>query len=234
VHDAVELRARILGVEGTPERGTPERDTPERREIFERWFAGGAPRKLVRAAQRFDLSSARALDVGCGHGVYLAQFSSASVGIDRCAECVAFARSMGLHAEVRDVETPGWSDGLGVFELVWLCDILVHVREPRALLGSLHGLLSPTGRLVITEWLWPRSPMLAALIGACIPGGREVLTHPDHLHRFDRDGLARILGDAGFEIEAHYNHSFASPFVAALTDSFWPPRTIVARSAMRR
>jgi len=220
VLDSIELRALILA----------GGDGPERRLIFERFFAGGPPRKLVRAASRIDLERARALDVGCGYGVYLAQFSAASVGLDRSPERVAFARSLGLRAELRDVERAGWSRDLGAFDVVWLCDMLVHLREPQALLAELHGVLTRDARLVITEWLWPNSNLLARLLASCVPGGREVLSNPEHLHRFDRSALARMLDESGYEIVEQYNHTFANPLAATLTDSFWPPRTFVARS----
>lgn len=223
MHDAAELRARILSAG----------DTPERRRIAERYFAGGPPRKLVRAAARIDLARARVLDVGCGYGVYLAQFSAASVGIDREPERVAFARSIGLRAEVRDVESSDWPRDLGTFDVVWLCDLLVHLREPQALLARAHGVLARDGRLVITEWLWPKSRVLARVLAGCVPGGREVLLNREHLHRFDRSGIARLLADADYEIVEQYNHSFASPLLVSMTDSFWPPRTIVARSRRR-
>lgn len=218
--DAQAIRARIL--QGG--------DTPERREIQARFFAGGPPRKLERAALRFDFARTRVLDVGCGHGVYLVHFSDASLGLDRSPERVAFARSIGLAAEVRDVERAGWNRGLSGFDAVWLCDILVHVAEPEALLASLHPVLAAGGRLVITEWLWPETALLSRMLAACVPGGREVLLNPEHLHRFSRRGLARLLSQAGFEIVESYNHSFASPFLASITDSYWPPRTVVARS----
>jgi SAM-dependent methyltransferase len=223
VQDPGLIRARIL--EGG--------DTPERRAIYARYFAGGPPQKLVRAAQRIDFETARVLDVGCGYGVCLAHFSSASLGLDRSPERIAFARSIGLSAEVRDVERAGWNAGLSGFDAVWLCDILVHVARPGTLLESLHPLLAPRGRLVITEWLWPENARLASLLAACIPGGRAVLHEAEHLHRFSRRALARVLAEAGFEIVESYNHSFASPLLASITDSFWPPRTVVARSTRR-
>jgi SAM-dependent methyltransferase len=217
VLDRDEIRARIL-----------ELDTPERREIHARHFAGGAPRKLTRAMARLDLARARVLDVGCGHGVYLLHFSKTSVGVDRSVESVAFARSIGLAAEVRDVERDGWQCDLGTFDAVWLCDILVHLREPERFLEDLHPLLAPRGRVVITEWLWPESERLARLLATAIPGGRETLSHSEHVHRFSRRSLSEMLARAGFEIAESYNHSFASPLVASITNSFWPPRTVVA------
>ncbi len=219
-----EIRARIL----------ESSDSPERRAIYERSFAGGAPRKLVRAMSRLGLDSARVLDVGCGHGVYLVHFSNASVGVDRSCDRVAFARSIGLTAEERDVERAGWQRGLETFDAVWLCDILVHLRDPERFLASLHSLLAPRGRLVITEWLWPESALLARVLATSIPGGRETLSNPEHVHRFSRRTLAAMLARAEFEISDSYNHSFASPLVASITDSFWPPRTVVAVSRRAR
>lgn len=218
---AEDLRLRIL-------RGG---DDENRRALFERFFSRGAPRKLQRAAEHIDLEGMRVLDIGCGYGVYLAHFSAQSLGLDRSPERVEFARSIGLRAELCDVEARDWTAGLGPFDRVWLCDILVHLADPQAFLASLHALLAPDARLVITEWLWPENRRLAALLARAVPGGREVLDNVLHLHRFSARSIAALLASAGFLVEMSYNHTFTNAAARVLSSPIWPPRTIIARAA---
>ena len=190
--------------------------------------AAGAPRKIVHAASRIDLERARVLDVGCGEGRYLAHFSRASVGVDRSAERVAELRARGLSAFVRDVEQAGWTADLGRFDVVWLCDILVHLRDPGRFLASLSDALAGGGRLWITEWLWPRRRAAAGALALVVPGGRATWTNPEHLHHLTRPSLRALLAENGWEVASEGGHTFRNPLIAALAEPFWPPRTIVA------
>lgn len=189
------------------------------------------PRKISALAQRFDLARLAVLDVGCGRGVNLQHFSPASLGLDRDPACIAEVRERGMRAEKRDVSRWGWSQELGQFDLVFLCDILVHLDEPRALLEEVPALLKPEGRIVIAEWVWPENPLAATALSCIIPGGRASLTEPDHRRRYFRRTLAEDLRAAGLKIEDSYNHSLPPGALARALDSFWPPRTIVARPA---
>lgn len=190
----------------------------------------GAPRKLVRAGARIDLSRARILDVGCGDGVYLRHFAGGSVGVDRSEERVASLCARGLEAVVRDVETPAWTRGLDRFDVVWLCDILVHLRDPESFLRTLPAVLAGTGRLWITEWLWPARRAAAGAVSFVVPGGRATWTNPEHRHHLTRASMRALLAGTGFAVEFELNHTFESALLARLVEPFWPPRTIVARA----
>jgi SAM-dependent methyltransferase len=205
-------------------------DTPDRRALWRRHFASGPPRKLRSVLTRLPLGSARVLDVGCGYGVYLVHFGAGSVGVDRDRARVAFARSLGRRAEVRDVEQPGWTEGLGRFDFVWLCDLLPHVEDPRALLRTVTEVLAPGGALVISEWLWPTARCWRAL-ALRLPGARRVHDHPEHRHRFTRVDLDELLDEAGLAVEDSWIHTVRAGWIAGLIHPFWPPRTVVARVA---
>lgn len=207
--------------------------TAEREALYAAHFAHGAPRKVRALARRADLARLRALDVGCGPGTYLAHFAAGSVGIDRDPDRVAFVRSLGLDARERDVEAPGWTDGLGTFDLVWLCDLLVHLRDPRAFLASALPLVRAGGSVVVAEWVWPRNALAARVLARLVPGGARVLHEPEHLHRFDRRSLRDLLRDAGLEIEDEWLHTFSTPLAKPVFGGWWPPRTILARRAPR-
>jgi SAM-dependent methyltransferase len=215
-----ELRRRVLAAG----------DTPERRVIYAAWFAPGAPRKLRSAARRVPLERARVLDVGCGHGACLAHFGPGSLGLDRDPARVAFARSLGLSAQIRDVERPGWSRDLKGFELAWISDLLAHLREPLPFLRELAGALAPGGRIVASEWVWPEGRLARRLV-LLVPGARRAWEEPQHVNRFSPRQVSELLAAAGFAPEACYVHTFASRAVGRALEPVWPPRTWIARRA---
>lgn len=203
----------------------------DREHIAQTYFANGAPRKLRSLAQRLQGRTPRVLDVGCGYGTYLAHFADSSVGVDRDPERVAFVRSLGLTAEVRDVEAADWSTGLGEFDLIWLCDLLPHLRDPATFLGALTRLLAPEGQVVISDWVWPESRVLSWMARR-LPGAAANEVHPEHLHRMTERRLAKWLGTAGLQIEDSWMHSLRPAWLGACVRPFWPPRTLVALQAL--
>ncbi len=203
-------------------------DTPARRAIHASHFSSGAPRKLLSAFARLPLEHARVLDLGCGHGVYLARFSEHSVGLDADEQRVHFARSMGLDARQVDLMQDCWERGLGAFDYIWACDILPHVDDPVRLLREAQALLEPQGRLLISDWLWPDS-RLARRLALMLPGARAVHDEPTHRHVVTRQLLRGWLAAAGLVIEQSWNPSFPHAWQRALVEPIWPPRTLVLR-----
>ncbi|MBK7644356.1 MAG: class I SAM-dependent methyltransferase [Planctomycetes bacterium] len=189
------------------------------------------PRTLRALAQRFDLSKLAVLEIGCGSGANLQHFSERSLGLDRDPACIAEVSARGLRAVKRDVSRWGWSQDLGRFDLVWISGLLVELEEPRAFLEEVGCVLEPEGRVLVAEWLWPESPVAATALSCLVPGGRTTLTEPENRRRYHRRTLAADLGAAGLVIESSFNHSLPPGALARALDSFWPPRTIVARPA---
>lgn len=213
------MRARVLPA------GAP----PERWLAWKRHFESGPPKELERLARAFDLDTARVLDVGCGHARHLLHFSPASLGIDRLADHVEFARALGLRAEVRDLDTLGWNLGLGDFDLVWIADLLAFVDDPVALFASLPAVLAPKGRIVVHEWLWPERETAAELLARLVPEGRDALHHPLHRRRLTEPVLAELLDAAGLEREPDGEHAVEPAALGRLLRGLAPARTIVVR-----
>ncbi len=102
--------------------------------------------------------SERLLDVGCGTGFLLhrlsEQHSAAQLtGVDPVPEMLAVARRR-LPPEILLRE--GWAERLPFaddqFEVVLSCNVFHYVRQPAAALHEMSRVLSPGGRLIITDW----------------------------------------------------------------------------------
>ena len=94
----------------------------------------------------------RALDVGCAQGHLLGELVSRGwecIGIDSNALDVAACRARGLNAIELDITTD-LPASLGSFDLVVLADVLEHLPDPLPVLRSVHSLLNPGARILIS------------------------------------------------------------------------------------
>jgi ubiquinone/menaquinone biosynthesis C-methylase UbiE len=100
----------------------------------------------------------RLLDVGCGTGTLLHQLSRSYPGarlsgVDPVPEMLAVAHQR-LPAEIELRE--GWAERLPFpderFNVVVSCNMFHYIRKPAAALREMERVLSPGGRLVITDW----------------------------------------------------------------------------------
>jgi SAM-dependent methyltransferase len=142
----------------------------------------------------------RALDLGCGEGVFTAALAHAGadvVGAD--VADAALARAERAHPELRfmlvPVEGPlPFADG--AFELVWASEVIEHVADTARWLSEVRRVLTPRGRLLLTT---PNHGRVAVLVH-----GIERYSDPlgDHLHLYTRRSLSTLLREFGFaEIE---------------------------------
>ena len=108
---------------------------------------------------RFSLRpSERLLDIGCGTGALLerlcGQHAAAQLaGVDPVAEMLAVARRR-LPPDI--LLRQGWAERLPFgdeqFDVVLSCNVFHYIRQPAAALREMSRVLSPGGRLVITDW----------------------------------------------------------------------------------
>lgn len=75
-----------------------------------------------------------------------------------------------------------------IYSRVILCDVLEHIEDDLGALGRIRNALQPGGRVIINvpayQWLW---------------GPHDVTHH--HFRRYNRQGLIRVLSEAGFRVE---------------------------------
>jgi trans-aconitate methyltransferase len=183
---------------------------------------------------------ARLLDIGSGQGDLLAAagerwpraeltgIEPSEVGVRVSSEKVPQARFLTLDptAEPPPPELAGWATHAVCSE------VLEHVDDDAGLLGAARPLMAAGCRLVVT-----------------VPGGRMSAFDKriGHRRHYDQASLARVLEDAGFEVEATAAAGF--PFLnlyrrlviargerladdVTATRSTLSPRALLARAAM--
>jgi SAM-dependent methyltransferase len=166
-----------------------------RRRILDRLIA-----RVVRPPEK-----ARILEVGCGTGhnlKMLGHFGTVEAcELDPSARALASKR---LGRRVKNAKLPDLSMfKTGSFNLIALLDVLEHVKQDTASLRAIHRRLKPGGALLLTvpanPWMW---------------SAHDAAHH--HHRRYSKAQLAKVLGDAGFEVQLlSYFNSLLFPLVAA-------------------
>lgn len=150
------------------------------------------------AILRFDLALhllgsepvGRFLDIGCGGGdfsVELARRGERGVALDLSAAAAetAATRLAEVGADAVSVVCGDLRAAAGPFDTAFAFEVIEHVADDVAFLREVHGVLAPRGRLVVSTpahpRLWDATDELAG-----------------HLRRYERDGLASALAEAGF------------------------------------
>jgi SAM-dependent methyltransferase len=151
-------------------------------------------RRFLRAEVR---RGDRALDLGCGTGVFtreLVQAGATATGVEVAEAAIARARAAHPDLEFRlaSIGGPLPLDDRAV-EVVWASEVIEHVADTEGWLREVRRVLAPGGRLLVTT---PNHPRLALAAR-----GIERYSEPfgDHLHLYTRRSLAGALTELGFE-----------------------------------
>jgi len=177
---------------------------PYREAVWEAVPAGAAPerfeqrRRLLLAALT---PGERVLDLGCGEGAFAAALHEAgcqAVGVDVAGE--ALRRAGAAHPGPEYRLWPPLAPlpaGDGEFDLAWAGEVIEHVVDPLAVLGEVHRVLRPAGRLLLTT---PAHPLALRLRLALSRRAfdEHFSVRADHLRFFTARSLRALLGDLGF------------------------------------
>lgn len=147
------------------------------------------------------------LDVGCGMGLMLEALEGYGdvYGVEMEGEAVEYCRINSFGDAGSDHVRQGYlPDNIpfedGTFDRIFALDVLEHVEDDAAAAKKLHSLLKDGGRLILTVpahmYMW---------------SGHDVLTH--HFRRYEKDGLVKVLSDAGFKVTkcSYYNSRLYLP-----------------------
>ncbi|MEZ4269216.1 MAG: class I SAM-dependent methyltransferase [Myxococcota bacterium] len=169
------------------------------------WWFRGRRRVLDAVVGRMDLPrDSRICDLGCGTGGNLAMLARYGVvtGVERDPMAARMAReATGFEVQVGTAEqTELASDS---FDVVCLFDVLEHLPAEGPALAEIRRILRPGGRLLLTV---PAFPLLWS--------GHDVALH--HFRRYRRAGLARVLLNAGMDLQwlSYYNAALFPPVAA--------------------
>lgn len=196
-------------------------------------------RALFERAVRSLPAAGRVLDVGCGHGLWVAEIAALgweARGIDLDERAVQAGRAAGLDLEVATLAQHA-ARHAGTYDAVTLSHVIEHLPDPRAALADVRALLRPGGRV------WIATPNLAAQGHRRFGPDWVHLDPPRHLVLFRGSSLPAALTDAGLndvEVQAavpgaleaaRISHGVATGVVPA-QDAARPPAAVLARAAL--
>lgn len=144
----------------------------------------------------------RALDVGCAQGHLLGELAIRGwkcIGIDANSSDVTTCMARGLIAMELDITTD-LPASLGSFDLVVLADVLEHLPDPLRVLRSVHSLLNPRARIVISVPNVAHVSVRAQLLFGRFRYSTRGILDCTHLRFFTRRTVMELLSDSDFSI----------------------------------
>lgn len=142
---------------------------------------------------------ARALDVGCGNGLFadlLQRHGYQVLGIDLSVPAVEKMRRLFPACRFEVLRLEDIPEDEQPWDLVVLSHVLEHARDERRLLATLRRRLRPeSGRLYI-EVPWARKDLL-------LERRPEWHRQLDHYREYSKRGLYQLLRGMGYEVLAH-------------------------------
>lgn len=193
--------------------GQNDAETPGVAKVLYRWVVDGLltltgvlPERRRADAMFLDgMTACSILDVGCGHGAFLARMARMGwtvVGVDFDPDAVANAQAAhGLDIRLGGVESVA---GTSCFDVITASHVIEHVTDPMQFLMHCRRLLRPGGKLVL------RTPNAESFGHALYRDAWRGLEPPRHLCILTRNSLLSLAGRAGLEVvECFTSHAMA-------------------------
>ena len=154
--------------------------------------------QLFRAIKPASISLAgrRVLDYGCGTGTLLRAAANAgaqAVGIEQSAAARDTIAKAGFAEAFKDLDDLLRKDPNIAFDVIFLSDVIEHLRRPWDELREVGKLLAPGGSVVLTT---PNSESLRARLSGKDWDQRQ---NPTHFYYFTPATLTLVLREAGFQ-----------------------------------
>jgi len=170
--------------------------------------------------------SRRLLDVGayCGYFVDVAcEGGFRAEGAELSSWAVGQARQAGLTVHNQTVSERAASGDR--YDVVTLWDVAEHLADPRAELTAARELLTPGGSLHLSTI--DAGSRVAHMMGRHWPWLMDM-----HLYYFDRRNIARLLEQAGFQVERirRYTHFVSVDYLLSKVGAAFPAVDAVAES----
>ncbi|MDO9413142.1 MAG: methyltransferase domain-containing protein [Pseudolabrys sp.] len=138
----------------------------------------------------------RLLELGCAYGFFLAAAKPHFdvTGIEIAEDAAAHARSLGLNV-ITGAADESMLSGLAPFDVIVLLDVIEHLPDPRGILALCEKHLNPGGIIVVATGDFGSLP-------ARLTGVRwRLMTPPQHLWFFTRDGIGGMAKQLGLRME---------------------------------
>ncbi len=187
---------------------------PKLRKLFHRLSGDVDPRDFVQVP-----AGARVLDYGCGLAGYLCDFHDRGVsisGAEIAGYVVEACRNNGFDVhKVEDFSHIPFADG--EFDVVYLMQVFEHLRDPHEFMKELARILKGGGMLYLAV---PN----AASIWRKIFGDNWVSGWfaPFHLFHYNRDTLAKLAAQHGFDVVESWSSTPESWFRLNLKACLYP------------
>jgi 2-polyprenyl-3-methyl-5-hydroxy-6-metoxy-1,4-benzoquinol methylase len=159
------------------------------------------------------------LDIGCGPGTMIGLLGDrhVAVGIDLSTNQIEYARSTygGPGASFHNASPADLPGDVGPFDAVTMVELVEHL-EPRVvdqIISEALECVRPGGKFVITT---PNFHSVWPLIEALINRFGEVKYQFQHINKFTRQGLTRLLESHGLVDIRVEPYLFVAPFAAAV------------------
>jgi 2-polyprenyl-6-hydroxyphenyl methylase/3-demethylubiquinone-9 3-methyltransferase len=109
--------------------------------------------QLAAVKRHLTIAGKKALDIGCGGGLFLAQLKAAGAnvtGVELSDTRAFYAKTKyGFEVVKRTIEDEYWKNFYGSFDIVTLWDVIEHVNYPMATVQAAARMLKPGGILLI-------------------------------------------------------------------------------------